>query len=186
MRKKLKTCFLLFSFFLAGCGYHCENGGDRTLSIPYVYGDNEGAFTDELVRQVAMFGKYRVSGGDSDYRLEAKIIGDQQHVIGYEYDHQETRLFNRLVSNEERRFIEVEISLIEQATGKVVMGPEKVGVGVEYDFVDPESIPDVLVTPSTESTMSFSLGQLDSIEGARASALASLYRKLAKKIASGL
>ncbi len=184
MREKLKISFMLCS--LVSCGYHIEQDKELTISIPYVQGDHNGALTDELVRQIAMLGKYQVSGEDSLYRLEVKIINDHQDVIGYEYDHQNVVLFNRLVSNEERRLVEVELSLIEQANGKILVDKEKVSAGVEYDFVDPESIPDVVVTPSTEPSLAFSLGQLDSVEGARAGALSSLYRKLAQKIASGL
>lgn len=183
MRKKLSCYFL--SLLLCGCGYHLEKEG-MTLSIPYALGDKDGALTDELVRQVAARGKYRVSGGDSEYRLEAKIVEDRQEVIGYEYDHQRNELFNRLVSNEERRSVEVEVTLIHQATGKVIRGPEKVRMDADYDFVDPESLPDVTVNSTPESTLAFSLGQLDSVEGARAGSLASLYRRLAQKIASGL
>ncbi|MBP9841477.1 MAG: LptE family protein [Simkaniaceae bacterium] len=186
MHRKLNSCFLLCSCLLIGCGYHLDNGKGHTLSVPYVKGDIDGALTDELIRQVAILGKYTLVGGEGEYRLEVKIIHDEQNVIGYEYDHQENQLYNRLVSNEERRLIEVEVTLIDQSSGKIVLGPEKVRMGVEYDFVDPESLPDVVVSPSSESTLSFSLGQLDSIEGARAGSLASLHRKLAQKIAAGL
>lgn len=186
MQKKRRLCFYLCSFLFVGCGYHLQGNENLSILVPYVQGDYDGAFTDELVRQVAILSPYKIGGGDSHYRLEAKIVTDRQDVIGYEYDHQDYKLYNRLVSNEERRLIEVEVTLIEQATGKVLLGPEKVMAGVEYDFVDPESLPDVLVTPTMQSTLSFSLGQLDSVEGARAGALASLYRKLAQKIASGL
>lgn len=183
MRRKLSICLIALN--LCSCGYRSLADGDHTLAIPYVEGDLDGALTSELVRAVAASGKYTLDGAGSRYRLDVKILKDDHYEIGYEYDTQGTEQYNRLIVNEERREMTLEVKLTDLETGDVLFGPDKIVAQADYDFVDPESLPDTTL-PSGASALSFSLGQLDAQEGARQGAGMPLHRKLAQKIASRL
>ncbi len=59
---------------------------------------------------------------------------------------------------------------------------------MDYDYVTQDSLQDLsFVTSSGRQTvLSFSLGQLESIESAKTAAKEALYKKLAKRIAEAL
>ena len=181
---------------LYGCGYHFE-GSQETLtssslgiSIPYVMGDQEGKLTDALIKQVSLSGFFHYQA-DAHLQLQASILQDQNEQIGYQYDRDPIKgsLIKRLIPNEGRRELVVEISLIDLRENQTLLGPLKVKGSSDYDFVNSDSIRDTsFIDPSgkRESVLFFSLGQLDSFEGASASAATPLYQKLSQKIVQGL
>jgi hypothetical protein len=75
------------------------------------------------------------------------------------------------------------------AGGEEVIQPFEVSAFVDYDYTDPGSPQDLMFRPASknaESIMQFSLGQLDSYEGASDDASSLVFRKLAEKIADQL
>ncbi len=194
----MKQFIVLFSaFFLCfSCGYHSSldhiygNTHRYSISIPYVKGDIDGGITDALVKEIAKSPRFFYVNDQGDLELQAVVKNDQVEVIGFQYDQNEIsgKTENRLKANEERRTLCLEITLTS-SHGKIIYGPTKVSASVDYDFI----ISDVLKNASfinpegiRERTLFFSLGQLDSKEGAYYSSANHLFIKLAQKIAEGL
>jgi outer membrane lipopolysaccharide assembly protein LptE/RlpB len=181
-------------FFLNGCGYHFEDRDlfedAHTITIPYVPGDSAGQFTNELTRQLSASGAFRCVQNGGELILKVRIFSDGSEKIGFRYDriNKDAELKKRLVPVENRRLISAEVQLIHSATEEVLLGPVVVKADAEYDYQDPNSIDDLSVdTPfGLVSSVSFSLGQLDSIEGAQDAVSSPLYRHLAEKIVDGL
>lgn len=193
----MKKYLLLLSlpFFLTSCGYHWEDSDQlsshyKTVSIPYLKGDEEGLLTDELVKAIGLSSQFTYAK-EGELILEGKIVSDQNSNIGWEYDSDPTTgaRINRLVPNEGRRELTVRFSLVAARTGKVVYGPIDVSAHVDYDFVNSDSLLDTsFLTPTggRQSVLFFSLGQLDSMQGAQSSAREPLYQKIATKIVRGI
>jgi len=182
----------VWALILGSCGYQFRDTAERpTVSVPFVQGDYEGQLTNELVKQVVASGAYEYTASGGEYVLQAKVVGDHSDRIGYQYDRKEfsgKRLGN-LQANENRRTISVEVSLLDSASGTVVSGPVVVSAFSDYDYVDINSIRDLAFTPPggfPESVLNFSIGQLDSIEGAQDDAILSAYRQLAQKIVEAI
>jgi len=71
----------------------------------------------------------------------------------------------------------------------VVIGPIFVKADSDYDYYDPESIRDLSFVTNQGyriATINFSLGQLDSIEGAVDDVAVPVYHSLAQKIVDGI
>jgi len=184
--------FFIFVALLTGCGYHFEDQDERlSLSIPYVRGDNEGQLTNELIRQFAYSGGYTYVKDGGNLLLKVLIIGDGTEKVGYRYDRNEFtgKLQTNLLATENRRTIKAEVTLVNAATDEILIGPHLVEASSDYDYTDVNSIQDLaFVTPSgkLETVLNFSLGQVDSIEGAQDDAIVPIYRNLAKKIVAGM
>ena len=183
---------LLFSLFFASCGYHFQNKNEQpTLSVPYAKGDNEGMLTAAIVKEVSTTGGYDYVKSGGDYTLKVIVVGDGQETIGYRYDRNEFsgELQHNLKPTENRRKITAQISLVDNATDQVVIGPLHITSSTDFDYVDINSIASLAtVTPSgrKETVMELSLGQLDSIEGAQDDAIAPIYHDLAQKISDAI
>jgi len=180
---------------MTGCGYRyegCEGPSDscHTVCVSYVDGDQEGLLTNEIVKAVSLSDQF-VYATEGAFILKGAIIDDHKDSIGWQYERvpKTGDRFNRLISNEERREIALECVLISNWTGKVVCGPFIVKAHCDYDFVDSDSLLDtsfLTQTAERRSTLSFSLGQLSSVQDARRSALRPLYRLLAYKVVAGI
>lgn len=181
--------------FLTSCGYYWQHPEElsayyRTLSVPYIIGDLEGLFTDELVKAVGRSSQFTYSK-EGEIILEGKLTNDQTTHIGWQYDRDPVKgeRINRLIPNEGRREVTVQFSLVSVRTGQVLYGPIDVTAYTDYDFVDSDSLFDTsFLTPKggRQSVLFFSLGQLDSTQGAQNAVLKPLYRKLAEKIVRGI
>lgn len=184
--------FFIFAALFSGCGYHFENQDERlSLSIPYVRGDNEGQLTNELIRQFAYSGGYDYVKDGGNLLLKVVVIGDGTEKIGYRYDRNEFtgELQTNLLPTENRRTITAEVTLINSPTGEILIGPHLVEASSDYDYTDVNSIQDLaFTTPSgkLETVLNFSLGQVDSVEGAQDDAIEPIYRNLAKKIITAI
>ena len=177
---------------LTGCGYHLQDTPRLSMSIPYVCGDEEGKLTDALVKQVARSCEFVYAPNRTGTLvLEGEIIKDTREYIGFQFDRRPVsgERVNRLVPNEERREVTVRLTLFDARTGKIIYGPFDVKESSDYDFVDPDSLRDVSFIDRRgrrQSSLFFSLGQLDSREGAGQVALDPLYKKLAYVVVEGL
>lgn len=189
-------CSLLLLF--SACGYHFEEeefGQEfrRTLSVPYVEGDTQGQLTNELIRQIANSGRYEYVREGGSLTLHVEIVGDTSSKIGYRYDRrdqscQPCERIKNIQPVEARREITVEVSLYDEASMVELLKPTLVRGTSEYDFVGTHSICDLsFINHGRRVTVeSFSLGQLDSIEGAQDDGVIPLYRNLARQILIGL
>lgn len=188
-------CFLLTLGFLSGCNYAFEGEENslqgKTVSVPYIDGDFEGKFTDELIRQIAASGQFRPVQNHGELLLKVKIISMDNHKIGYRHHRDDTtgRIHKRLMPVEDRKIMTAEISLIHEATGKTLVGPEIVSASGDFDYVDPDSIRELAFINSQgkpQNVLDFSLGQLDSIEGAQDDVYVPIFRSLSQKIIDGI
>lgn len=178
------------SSLLSACGYHAD-GGEETLSIPYFTGDHNGALTDAVIKTLATSGHFRYADNAGNLLLQGSIISDTNEHIGYQFDRDPIsgKRIHRLVPNEGRREITIEILLIDTRTQKVLYGPVSISASGDYDFVDSDSLRDTSFINRLgrrESSLFFSMGQLDSVSGAQKTSLDPIYRSLSLKIIEGI
>lgn len=186
---------LTTSFLCVGCGYHVDGGAVAshfpTISVPYFCGDNDGTLTDAVIKGLSTSGEFSYVARDGAVILDGTIISDTSEHIGYQFDRHPVsgERIHRLVPNEGRREITVRISLIDSRTKKVLYGPFDVSAYSDYDFVDSDSLQDTSFigpTGTRDSVLFFSLGQLDSAEGAKATSRYPIHDRLAVKIVEGI
>ena len=187
MFRRLKaTAVAIFLFCFASCGYHATTSEDtRTISIPYVEGDQQGQLTAEIIRQLEETGLYEFVRSGGDLVLTVSMVGDQKEVVGFSYDRTEKKgkIEQNLMATENSRSLTAQITLSEGE--KAILGPLKVTASGEYDYVDVNSLKTLSFINENgkrEKVINFSLGQLDSIEGAEDNVLTPAYRQLAHKI----
>lgn len=185
------SCLLLTS----GCGYHFDGGEGEgrtvTISVPYIKGDLEGHLNAELVRALGNSGHFDCVQNGGELQLDASIIGDGDDRIGYRFDRnpESGELRDNIIGTENRRTMIALVTLIETSTHATVLGPQTVKAHVDYDYVDSNSIRDLTFITKQgvpEKVLDFSLGQLDSVDGAHDDTSTRIYRYLAQKIVDGL
>lgn len=184
---RLLIALLLFS----SCGYRYSpkesSESDLTISVPYISGDPDALLNNELIYQLSASGEFSPVQSDGDLILQVVLVSDTHERIGFRYDRDNPSgsLEKNLLGVEGCRIVIAEVSLIERGSGKVILGPSEVRASVDYDYTDPGSPRDLLFA-KTQPIMPFSLGQLDSQEGAHDDAARPLFRQLSQKIVVGL
>lgn len=94
------------AILFVGCGYRwAAQDGQRTIAIPYVVGDADGALTAEIIHQCCRSSNLSVAS-DARYRLEVKIVQDSVDPLGYRRDPQKIdgKIRKHLTQNKEERF----------------------------------------------------------------------------------
>lgn len=186
---------LLSNGLLTSCGYHVDDdevlSAFPTISVPYFDGDHSGVLTDIVVKSLSTSGTFNYANRGGSITLEGRIVSDNWENIGYQYDRHPIsgERINRLVPNEGRREVTIEITLVDSRSLKTLYGPFRISACSDYDFIDSDSLQDasfINATGTRESALFFSLGQLDSIDGAKAASLDPIYQRLATKITEGL
>lgn len=189
----MKNSIVLLIFLLTSCGYHLgrsKNTENISICVPYISDDFSGLFTNEVIKQVSNSSQMSYNFSNADYILDIKIIENSTKQIGYKYDrnNQNVRQKN-LRATEGREQITALVELIEKRTNITKFGPYKVKASSEFDYVDQDSLNDLsFIDPNGQRTtvLSFSLGQLESIESAKEAALKPLYERLAKKVVDAI
>ncbi len=183
---------LLATGFLTACGYHVKQSKEpATVSIPFVKGDHEGQLVAELARQLSSSGHYTYVKEGGEHLLQIVIVDDHANRIGFRYDQGEFsgKIKKNLMADENRRQIEADVTLFRADTDQPVFGPVRVSASSDFDYVYVNSL-DTLsfinATGQREKVMTFSLGQLDSVEGAQDDALFAIYRALSAKIVESM
>lgn len=185
-------CILLIT---AGCGYRFDGGEAEgrtvTISVPYIKGDLEGHLNAELVRALSNSGFFDCVQNGGELLLEAAIIGDGDDRIGYRFDRdpESGELRDNIIGTENRRTIIATVTVIDNSTHAAVLGPQTVKAYGDYDYVDSNSIRDLTFATrgkGPQKALDFSLGQLDSVDGAHDDIATLVYRRLAQKIVDGL
>lgn len=187
MRRKLLSLLLIL---LSSCGYQLNEQRSiyaTSLTIPYVENDFDGRVTDALIKAFSESGSFTYEPHDGILELKVKIINNDNRAIDWRYNRlpPEGRRNSDLINIEARRFIDVEVTLIDSLNDDVVLGPVVVQASYDFDFYAPDSIRDVSFINSAgvrQASEQFSLGQLDSVEGAFDDSWHPLSRIIAKKI----
>jgi outer membrane lipopolysaccharide assembly protein LptE/RlpB len=187
MRGFLSLSLLLLT---AACGYHFEKGPDRTVSVVYALGDQEGELTDALVREFASSPGFTYVRNGGELCLEVKILGKIDDKIGFNYDRDDKsgKLRKNVVAVENRKIIRAEVTLYNSHR-ECLLGPMYVEADADYDYADQNSLRDLSLVDAGQprrSSVSFSLGQLDTIDGAKYDATLPAFRLLAQKIVKGI
>lgn len=179
---------LLLALLMSACGYRWDGGSERpTISVPYVIGDSDGSLTAEIVRALTISGVGEVKQWGAQYRLQLAVTGAEGDTIGYRRDRQQINGESRknLVASERRKTMFLQATLYAGETERVVRGPFQIEASVDFDYVDGDSIQDlVFIAPNGVSrvVLPFSLGQLESSEAAEEAAMRPLNVKIAQKI----
>lgn len=175
---------LLIPLLLTSCGYKA-GVGDKTvfscgICVPNIQGDHKGLFTSELTYALKKSGLF--STNSKANQLRVKICKNINQEIGWRQDFKNTEDEHRVIVDEKRKILEVEVSICQG--DKVCWGPKKVRTFVDYDFFDFDSLDDLsfVLNGTRTTTLDFSLGQLNAQDSALDSSLSSLYRKLSEKI----
>lgn len=184
--------FYLILILCLGCKYQFETNLEEQTSIciPYIRGDVEGQLNQALIREISACDGFNYSY-DSSFLLHITILEDKDEPIGYRYDRNPNNqtLRKNIVSVENRRLITAEVELIDQESNCVILGPFRVKANADFDCINSDSLADIVVAlpnQKTQRMIDFSLGQLDSIEGAHDDSAQVVYRVLARKIVEGL
>lgn len=187
--KNTKTLFwIILSFLFQSCGYHWQEGNERaTLSVPFIAGDEDGTLTSEVIRSLSALGIASVHR-DADYQLQITFTDIKTQTIGYRRDKQKVhgKVSTNIVPCEERKSVALEVSIYEKSSDKIAFGPCIITSDAEYDFIDGDSIQDlVFINPKGIPTtvLPFSLGQLEPVEAAQEASSRPLNIRLARKIA---
>ncbi|MCE5316517.1 MAG: LPS assembly lipoprotein LptE [Parachlamydia sp.] len=182
-----RVFYLLFLCCFCSCGYQwMTSAGDRTVSVPYITGDEDGSFTAELIRQLCSSGQAEVVS-QGRYRLNVAIVQEASDAIGFRRDPQKIKgkIRRHLTENEVRKSISADVSLVEGSSERLVFGPVRVSAYVDCDYVDGDSIQDLQFKDSRKVehvVLPFSLGQLEPSEAAEEAARRPLYQNLSRKI----
>lgn len=150
-----------------------------------------GVFTDELIYAIGSLGHYIYKRQGGDLTLKVEVVSKPVDKIGYNYDREGKigKLQKNLVATEGRLSITARVTVCDTCSGDVLIGPTVVSAHTDYDYVDYDSVKDLSFVNAEghrQSSIAFSLGQLDTIEGAQADAAILVYRELAQKIVAAL
>jgi hypothetical protein len=116
--------------------------------------------------------EYRREGGA--LLLQVDVIDTSDENIGFRYDrNKKGKIKKRLIPDETRTSILVEVSVVEVGTGTILLGPARLSANVEFDH-DYYS--------SRNGVNIFSLGQLTDYDEAHSAARRPLNYALARKI----
>ncbi|MFI5333839.1 MAG: hypothetical protein ACHQT8_01570 [Chlamydiales bacterium] len=191
----MNRAFLIVLLLLTSCGYRFQGKEEvrsaRTLTVPYVKGDAEGLLTNALIKQLSISGYFECVRAGGDLTLDAVLISDENERIGYRYDRHgpKSKRRHRLVPDENRRTATVQISLIDSRTNEILLEPTKVFANIDYDYIDSNTLSELLFIDAhgvPRRTISYSLGQLDAVEGAQDDSTSLVFRLLSQKIVQAL
>jgi hypothetical protein len=174
--------YLLFaagiSLVLSGCGYRMGYGeiSDRyrTVAVPFAINDATGAFTAELIHTLSASGAFVYQPCNPDLVLKVIILEYYDENIGFRYDrNKQGDIKKTLVPSETRRFVKVEVTLIDPRNACAVLGPDILSASVDFDHE---------FNSSRDAVNVFSLGQVTDIDGAIDAAAKPLNARMAQKI----
>lgn len=181
-KKASLTLSLFFLLLLSSCGYKFGYGDIpdhyRTVSVPFVEGDATGAFTSSLIHALSTSGAFLYEVDNPDLVLRVRILDYKNENIGFRFAREEENVRGKtLVPSETRRFMRVEIVLIDACQGCTVAGPDVLQISVDFDHE---------FNSSRDGVNVFSLGQVTDIDEAIDAANTPLNRAMARKIVNYL
>jgi hypothetical protein len=185
--------WLILLLLFTSCGYRFEGNQAQvhTINIPYIKGDTEGQLTNALIREMSQSGLFEYVKDGGAYTLNVSLLSDTNEKIGFRYDRHDIsgKPTKHLITTEGRRILKAEVSLIEESTLEEVIKPTVLSASEDYDYIGAHSLRDLsFINEEGKRTAvtTFSLGQLDSIEGAQDDVAVPLHRRLAQKIVDGI
>ena len=171
--------FICAICLFSGCGYRFGQGDGlasrfSTISVPYALGDQDGALTSAIIKEIVRSGLFEYRDQNSGLVLNVKQIDLNEDNIGFRYDRKKRGTLTKDIIPTETRIITiVEVSVIEAASCQILLGPVRLSASVDYDH-DYYS--------SRDGVNVFSLGQLSDLEAAYDAVQEPLNQAIAEKI----
>lgn len=174
----MKTLSLAILLFLTACGYRFEEDSiaprQTTITVPYVVGDWDGSLTAAIVEQIGRTGCYTYQRNGGALTLQVELGDFVDENIGFRYDRDKHGdLRHSIIPTETRLTAKVQVTLVDTASGKPILGPACLTASTHFDH-DYES--------PLNSVNIFSLGQLSDYDDAYDAACRPFYRQIAQKI----
>jgi hypothetical protein len=158
----------------------------KSYCIKEIINDTKGLLEDQIVKALSRDSIYLLEKNNPALSLSCKILDISTDQIGYRYDRYEptSQLINRLIPIESRKKIKIEVTVDNSFEGKTI-GPLILEASADFDFANFDTYKDLAfedLSGNFQSTLSYSLGQLDSYEGAEEAALSRCFHEVALKI----
>ena len=181
----IKTSVIIAILLLCtSCGYRASS--NKTICVPFVSGDCYGKLTDEVIRKISESTHLNFCNNQGDFSLKIELVKLDRETVGYRKDQEKDFTLRDNIIASEGRFKAVAcVSLIDNRTCKICLGPTEVSAYVDYDYVDENSLQDLsFINENGQrvTVLDFSIGQLESEESARSAAEKPLFKSLAEKI----
>lgn len=179
MTKSIVSALLLL---LTSCGYHfvttTADEHAKTVTVPAIDGDKDGSLAMNVIHELTRGSNFRYTKHQSDYILQIEVLGHRLEDIGFRYDINTRGTATRnLVPTESRENFLVEVTLVDRASNKPILGPTRILTKVDYDH-------DYYLNKGALNT--FSLGQVNDIETTEDLLPIPLERNVARRIISFL
>jgi hypothetical protein len=162
---------------LSGCGYRFVNNDQhfaRTISVPYVEGDRDGAITAAIIRELCNSNAYQYVQQGGEFTLQVKIIDLRDENIGFRYYRKQSgKLTNSVIPTETRLWAKTEVSVINNSSGEYALGPALIETNADFDHDYYLNLHGINI---------FSLGQLSDVDSAREAVWEPLNKLLSQKI----
>ncbi len=179
---------------MVSCGYKAASSKDEntnfSIQVPKIKGDNDGTMVSMLIKSLSQSPHFTYVANQGRYILDVEVTSERDDTIGFQYDHtRDGKLIDRLVPSEARREVVAKVTVFDTTTHENIGTPFEVSVEVDYDFSNFDTYRDLSFSKqdgSVDSSLSFSLGQLNTKTDAKLDATETLYQKLAGKIILGL
>lgn len=161
-----------------GCGYQFGEGSlssqYRTITVPYVDGDNTGELTAALVHEISRSGSFQYCKDSADLTLCVKIIDYIYENVAFRFDRdKKCKLTNSMIPTQTRLTALVEVSVIDSKQGCAALGPSRIYSSIDFDHDYYFSRDGINVD---------SLGQLTDYDSAYDAAQRPLHQAIAEKI----
>lgn len=188
---------LALAFGLTSCGYQSvayqlRSKEKAEVSIPLIQGDENGSLRYDLAKQLSQVPGFRYSSDvKAQYRLDVKILQDASETIGYVWDEDPITgaFIKRLYPNEKRHKLKVSVSLFDTVSNKIVVPTFQIEDTVDFDFVNPTALKNIEfkdIQGNRQSVLQYSLGQLDSEEGAKQESFEPLSKSISDQMIQAL
>ncbi len=171
-----KNLCLALLICLSSCGYHFVDQGFTgvKVAVPYVEGDLDGRLTSALVHQIATRSSMVYADCGASYAIRVCTLEPRLDNVGFRFAPDKKGGESRiLAATESRLSARAKVSVIECATGRVLLGPVEVFSFLDFDF-------DTDYT--NQNDHAFSLGQSEMNQQASDNAFLRLNELLAQKI----
>lgn len=192
--KSLFTVLLLL--LCSSCRYKnaaLAIGDDKLIemSIPVIKKDPNGILRNALAREISFNKSLYYKTEKAKYNLNVSIEEDKDSIICFMWDRnpKTNKGLNVFYNTEGMKEVVAKIELVDANTKDVVIGPVFLRQRSIYDFVNPtvaETLSFEGIAGNEISALQYSLGQLDSEEGAKEATYIPTYQNLAKKIVTCL
>lgn len=174
------------SIFISACSVY-RPAAVCTIDIPLIKKDDHGLLRDALVTEIAKSPFMAYSADTGEYELRLEVVKDKTENVSffYETDAKTGKATDKLVADEQMRTLVVKAALFSKRLNADVVAPFIVSARVDYNFANPSSLSNVQFTNlqgAQESLLQFSLGQLDSEEGAQSASYAPAYRRISEQV----